>query len=189
MKKIIILLAALVVAINADAQIKLGLKAGLDFSEMSFSSAKNSDESNKYTMDAKRTGWHLGMAMKMSFPLLPITLQPELLFSTKGAKDVTLNYIEIPVNLQWGISIGKIRPYAELSPYFSYLVGSNKPLESLNTWDGGLGLGLGIDIWKLQISAKYVWGLGKVADIKGVNEEVVGSFKNRITRISIGYFL
>jgi hypothetical protein len=194
MKKIIVLLAVLVVAINADAQIKLGVKAGLNVSDMSFSGKKGVGE-NIDDLFANRTGWHFGMAMKMSFPLLPITLQPELLFSTKGyngangGDHLTLNYIEIPVNLQWGISIGKIRPYAELSPYFSYLVGSNKALKELNSWDGGVGLGVGIDIWKLQISGKYLWGLGNVSDLKDVSGEILGSFKNRSLQVSVGYFL
>jgi hypothetical protein len=192
MKKIIVLLAVLVVAINADAQIKLGIKAGLNISDMSFSGSQGLGE-NIDNLYANRTGWHLGMAMKMKFPLFPLTLQPELLFSTKGSKDenggsnLRLNYIEIPINLQWGISIGKIRPYVELSPYFSYLVGSNVALDELNSWDGGLGLGLGIDIWKLQISGKYVWGLGKVSDINRTN--ATGSLKNRSIQISLGYFL
>jgi hypothetical protein len=190
MKKIIVLLAVLVVAINADAQIKLGIKAGLNVSDMSFSS-KEGIGGQIDKLVANRNGWHLGMALKMNFPLFPLTLQPELLFSTKSfdIKDshLTLNYIEIPVNLQWGISLGKVRPYVELSPYFSYLVGSNKALDALNSWDGGLGLGVGIDIWKLQISGKYVWGLeGNVGNIEGF-EDV--SFKNRSIRISVGYFL
>jgi hypothetical protein len=189
MKKIIVLLTVLVVAINADAQIKLGIKAGLNVSDMSFSNKIGESLDNTY---ANRTGWHLGMAMKMKFPLFPLTLQPELLFSTKGFNNdenshLTLNYIEIPLNLQWGISIGKIRPYVELSPYLSYLVGSNKALKELNSWDGGVGLGVGIDIWKLQISGKYVWGLeGNVGDIAGFKDV---SFKSRSVRISLGYFL
>jgi hypothetical protein len=198
MKKIIVLLTVLIIAINADAQIKLGIKAGLNISDMSFSSKKGVGE-NIDDLFANRNGWHLGMAMKMKFPLFPLTLQPELLFSTKGAEDLTLNYIEIPINLQWGISLGKIRPYAELSPYFSYLIGgrpkgSNTLIVSSNDWDGGVGLGVGIDIWKLQISGKYVWGLGKVGDITIVDNDgttILGSssFRNRYLQISLGYFL
>jgi hypothetical protein len=193
MKKIIIILAVLIVAVNADAQIKLGVKTGLNISDMSFSDEFGQNLDNLY---ANRIGWHLGMVMKVKIPNFPLVLQPELLFSTKGfngengGKKLRLNYIEVPINLQWGIQLGKVRPYAELSPYFSYLVGSNKSLDELNSWDGGLGLGAGIDIWKLQISCKYVWGFGKVGDIKDDNNgEVIGSVKNRGIQISLGYFL
>jgi hypothetical protein len=195
MKKIIVILAVLIVAINADAQIKLGIKAGLNISDMSFSNKKGIGE-NLDNLYANRTGWHLGMAMKVKIPTFPIVLQPELLFSTKGGENLTLNYIEIPINLQWGISLGKVRPYVELSPYFSYLIGSNKALSTLNSWDGGLGLGVGIDIWKLQISGKYVWGFGKVGDIdsngntdSNINPNSSESFRNRSIQISLGYFL
>jgi hypothetical protein len=192
MKKIIVLLAALVVAINADAQIKLGVKAGLNVNDMSFSGDKGVGE-NIDDLFANRNGWHFGMALKMKFPLFPLTLQPEVLFSTRGynndAGNLTLNYIEIPINLQWGISLGKVRPYVELSPYLSTLVGSNKPdyLGEINNWDGGVGLGVGIDIWKLQISGKYVWGVSKVADVKAGN--IDGSLRNRSIQISVAYFL
>jgi hypothetical protein len=185
MKKIIVLLAVLVVAINVDAQVKLGIKAGLNVSDMSFSGKKGVGE-NIDDMFANRTGWLLGMALKVNLPF-HLTLQPELLISTKGSEHLRLNYIEIPINLQWGISLGKVRPYVELSPYFSYLIGSNKALDELNSWDGGVGLGAGIDIWKLQISGKYVWGIGKVGDIKDGNTD--GSFKNRGIQVSVGYFL
>jgi hypothetical protein len=195
MKKIIVLLTVLVVAINADAQIKLGVKAGLNVSDMSFSGKKGVGE-NIDDLFASRNGWHFGMAMKMKFPLFPITLQPEVLFSTKGSDNLKIHYIEIPINLQWGISLGKVRPYVELSPYFSYLAGTklkgeNVQLLNTNDWDGGVGLGVGIDLWKLQISGKYVWGLGNVGEIKGKinNEEVQDSFKNRSIQISVGYFL
>jgi hypothetical protein len=197
MRKIIVLLAVLVIAVGADAQIKLGVKAGLNISDMSFSSRKGVGE-NIDDLFANRTGWHLGMALKMKFPIFPLTLQPELLFSTKGAEgkngsgDLWLNYIEIPINLQWGISLGKTRPYVELTPYFSYLVGSKLSssvviLDAPNSWDGGVGLGVGIDIWKLQISGKYVWGFGKVGDITHGNGEA--SFRNRSIQLSLGYFL
>jgi hypothetical protein len=195
MRKIIVILAALVVAINADAQIKLGIKTGLNVSDMSFS-GKDGIGGSIDNMYANRNGWHLGLAMKVNLPF-HLVLQPELLFSTKNfnienqtdhsTSKYILNYIEIPVNLQWGFSIGKIRPYAEVSPYFSYMIGSNKPLSTLNSWDGGVGLGVGIDLWKLQISGKYVWGLkSDIGDIEGFKDV---SFNNRSIQISLGFFL
>jgi hypothetical protein len=198
MKKIIVILAVLIVAINADAQIKLGIKAGLNVSDMSFSNRKGIGE-NLDNLYANRTGWHLGMAMKVKIPAFSlIVLQPELLFSTKGfngegnREKLRLNYIEIPINLQCGFELGKVRPYAELSPYFSYLIGSNKALDALNSWDGGVGLGVGIDIWKLQISGKYMWGFGKVGDVVTIDDNGApssGSVRNRSIQISLGYFL
>ena len=57
MKKIMVLLAVLIVAINAEAQIKLGIKAGLNISDMSFSSSKGAGE-HINDIFANRTDWH-----------------------------------------------------------------------------------------------------------------------------------
>ena len=36
--------------------------------------------------------------------------------------------------------------------------------DDLNRFDYGLSLGAGLEIWKLQISGKYSWSFGKLAD-------------------------
>lgn len=201
MKKIIILLSVLIVAIHVDAQVKLGFKAGLNLGDMAFT--KNTSLNDVAT---NRTGWHLGLAAKINLPL-HLTLQPELLFSTKGVNNVSVedpsgtptnvtedfvfNYLEIPVNLQWGISLGKIRPFVMVSPYLSYLIDSRAKIDELNSWDGGIGLGAGIDIWKAQITFKYVWGIGNVGSYKqnvgGSLEDI--SLQNRTIQLSLGFFI
>jgi hypothetical protein len=34
--------------------------------------------------------------------------------------------------------------------------------EDFNTLDYGIGAGIGVDVWKLQVSARYNWSLGKL---------------------------
>jgi hypothetical protein len=38
----------------------------------------------------------------------------------------------------------------------------DQPVDEINRFDYGVGVGVGIDIWKLQIMGKYNWGLGKI---------------------------
>lgn len=38
----------------------------------------------------------------------------------------------------------------------------DQPVDEINRFDYGVGVGVGIDIWKLQIMGKYNWGLGKL---------------------------
>jgi len=68
------------------------------------------------------------------------------------------------------------------SPYVSYAVGKGESFETaewddINRFDYGYGIGAGIDIWKLQVSGKYNWGLGKLqsAGAGAINGE---TFKN-----------
>jgi hypothetical protein len=186
MKKLIVLLSVLIVAISADAQIKLGIKGGLNLNDMAFTKNTSLNDIAK-----NRTGWHFGMAMKVWLPF-GLTLQPELLYSTKGAtfndEKLVLNYLEIPVALQWGINLGAVRPFVMVAPYVSYLIDSKSPIDNLKNWDGGIGIGFGADLWKLQVSFKYSWGLGSVSNVSvdNVSQETL---KNRNIILSVGFFL
>ena len=182
MKKLFILLAVLVLAGNAEAKIRVGVKGGLNFSSLSLSSSVSSIYEN-------RTGWHAGAMLNIGLPL-GLSLQPELLYSSKGANVViagvssskSFDYIEIPVDLQWGIKLPLVRPFVSLTPYISYAIGSDFPMSKVNNWDGGIGLGAGVDIWKLQVSLKYCWGFGKVSDL-------TFNSTNRNIMLSLGFFL
>ncbi len=171
MKKLFILLAVLVMATNLDAKIRLGVKGGLNFANLS---AENMSIEG-------RTGWHAGAMMNVGLPF-GLSLQPELLYSSKGSSSGTLDYLEIPVDLQWGYQIAMVRPYLSLTPYVSYAINSNRSLDEIQNWDGGLGIGIGIDFWKLQFSVKYLWGFGNVSNMGT-------SVQNRNAMISLGFFL
>lgn len=169
MRKIFILLAVMAITTNVDAKIRLGLKGGPNFANLSTDGLSS------------RTGWHAGAMMNIGLPL-GISLQPELLYSSKGADNSAIGYIEIPVDLQWGIKLALVRPYFSLTPYMSYAVNSTAPIDNIKNWDGGIGVGAGIDVWKLQVSLKYLWGFGNI--------NVAGpSVQNRNLMLSFGFFL
>ena len=61
--------------------------------------------------------------------------------------------------------------------------------ESKNVWDGwnrleyGLGLGLGLDVWKLQIIGRYNWNFGTLLGADGklpAFENVVSNVKSSV---------
>ena len=168
MKKFVLSFLALFIVIGLSAQKHFGIKAGLNFDN-----AKEIKWSSE-TID-KSTGWHAGFLLLAKLPL-GFAFQPELLYSVKkyGKREhkFELSYIELPLNFQWGIDLLLLRPFVMASPYISYLakVGGhatewNKE-KKLNNLDYGFGLGFGLDLWKLQVTAKYNWGLGKLGNIK-----------------------
>jgi opacity protein-like surface antigen len=132
MKKVLILSLALILGISATAQIKFGVKAGLNLSSLSDveASAMGVSVSIEET-DAMAVGFHAGAFVNFSFGQY-IGLQPELLYSMQGGKqkissavsqflpigipnvstDYSFSYINIPVLLD-------IKPFAN----FSILVG------------------------------------------------------------------
>ncbi len=181
MKKILILLAVMAIATTSEAKIRVGVKGGLNVATL-----HTSNDAFQNTFDS-RTGWHAGLMMNVGLPL-GLSLQPEILYSSKGVDEETIGYIEVPVDLQWGFKIAMFRPYVSLTPYVGYAVNSGDAL-SINNWDGGIGIGAGVDIWKLQVAVKYMWGLGKVVDIQPSNFNPEITAQNRNVMISLGFFL
>jgi hypothetical protein len=99
-------------------------------------------------------------------------------------RNTSIGYIEIPVDLQWGIKLPLLRPYISLTPYASYAVNSDVSMSDIKKWDAGVGIGAGVDVWKFQLSVKYFWGFGKISNLH--NSPPV---QNRNLMLSFGIFL
>ena len=191
MKKITLCVLTLLFAIGLSAQTHFGIKGGLNYHRMKIK------EVNLKTDNS--TGWHAGVLLQAKLPF-GLAFQPEVLYSVRSfeyyplslsgnkAPKLNFNYIEVPINIQWGIDLILLRPFVMASPYFSYLLSVN---DKKNDWKGfnnvdyGLGLGAGLDLWMLQVTAKYNWGFGTLGnansgDIK-IND---GTFKG--LQLSVG---
>ena len=169
MKKITLSILALLFAVGLSAQTHFGIKGGLNF---------NSHKDIKFKeMTSKpetwnSTGWHAGILWQAKLPL-GFAIQPELLYTVKkyGTKayKFDLSYVEVPLNLQWGIDLLILRPYIFASPYVSYLSsigGKAKEWDGIKNLGYGCGLGIGIDLWVLQVTGKWNWAFGTLNDVK-----------------------
>ena len=179
MKRIFTILAtaalSVIFTVNASAQFNYGLIGGA-----TFSSAKP----NQWKL-TKETEYHIGATFKLSLPL-GFAVQPSLMYQVKGtgvpaeadgngAFDYAAGYLEVPVSVQWGPDLLIMRPYFECVPFFGYALnnkykgGSGSVKNNwtgLNRWEYGLGVGVGLEVWHLQISARYNWDLGTLFDAK-----------------------
>ena len=171
MKKIYIILAAaalfMCVPFCADAQ-HFGVKAGVNFSD---------PESDVKT----NLGYQAGIAVQCDLPLW-FSIQPELLFHVKGGQAAVsgksdpqafgLGYLELPVNIQWGprFSDDRFRIFVQGSPFIGYAIskdmknarGESYDWKNINRFEYGLGLGVGIEIWKFQVIGRYNWNFGSL---------------------------
>ena len=182
MKKIV--LAILVMACFAsriDAQIRFGLKAGLTSNKFSIS--------NDFYKPENALGWNAGAMLQIKVPIIGIAVQPELLYTVKNAdiagKSNGIGYFEVPINLQWGPDLVLLRPYVLAGPYFGYAVNTNGDKfkkDDIEKTDWGIGLGAGLDVWKLQVTARYAWGMKNVSGVKDFE------MKNRTFTLSAGIF-
>lgn len=164
---------------------EFGVKGGLNFSNL------YTDEVDDNNM---LTSFNAGLYAK--FPITQsVAIQPEFLFSRKGAEFVydnafaegtarfKLNYIEVPVLLRLNITENF---NIHVGPYFAYLIDAqvtnetdngvfdfeeNYDNDDFNKFDTGLTAGLGFDFESLGIGFRYNYGLstvGKEQTVDGV---------------------
>ena len=175
MKKFILIIAILFgFSFNSQAQdIKFGVKGGLNFANI------NLDNDVDAEFDS-RTGYHIGLVTQFSM-LGMFALQPELLYSAQGAKDIDLDYLNVPVLFKYKIAgIASI----EAGPQFGFLVNDNVPDifdSSLNDFDISGAVGAGVEISKFFAQLRYNFGFSDAFD--------GGDSKNSNFQVSVGYYI
>lgn len=180
MKRILMTVLAvfLLAGISASAQVRWGITAGLNFNTSKFTE-----------IEVKaRTGWSVGGTCLVDLPL-GFSVQPSLLYHQKGANITdelaqNMGYLELPVSVQWGPDLLLFRPFLDVTPYIGYALynkfsASMAGLElSSSGWKGkerfeyGLGVGGGLNIWRLQIIARYNWNFGSLYNVQGWDDIV-----------------
>lgn len=167
----------------SQAEVGLGLKAGVNLANVNATSASETFNS--------RTGYHAGAFLKVK--LTKLAIQPEILFSQQGTTvktttasvERTLSYVNIPIMLKFYLISGL---NLQAGPQFGFLtsaVTSGVDVKSLyNSSDISIALGAGFDIKKLSIDARYNLGVSEV------NSSVTAaspSAKNQVFQLSLGY--
>lgn len=176
-KGLVFMVLIALLSVSGKAQIRFGLKAGVNFTNFSWSSNLVAGNVNN------ATGWQAGAMLQVKLPIVGIGLQPELLYTVSKADEGSAGYFQIPVNLRWQIIGGPVRPILMAGPYFGYALDlSGGWKDSLKKSDWGLGLGGGVEIWKLQAMLRYSWGL------QNISEESAFNLKNNVFSVSLGYF-
>lgn len=173
MKKIIITLAAAFIALSASAQV--GIIAGLTSSQSDLKTALAEVKSvNQY---------HVGVAYHQDL-MMGFSIQPAIIYNMKGTEianiatitdaniDYKTGYLEVPVQIQWGIDLAVAKPFVFAEPFIGYAINNiSEAGKTQNTnWDNiksrfeyGVGLGAGVDVLKhLQVSVRYFWNLGNI---------------------------
>lgn len=188
MKKILVaaamLVASVIAADNASAQ-KFGVTAGLNF---------NSVDVKDVQLDAK-AGFSAGITYLLDLPL-GLSVQPALLYTQNSVDLSVLESVEamqkvgslkVPVSVQWGPDLIVARPFLDVTPYVGYSL-SNKiegGLEGIvkgetdleNKFEYGVGIGAGVNVWKLQAIVRYNWNFGALGSIEDFKNIELGDLK------------
>lgn len=199
MKKILSILmviACLGMAMPAQAQIKFGLKGGLNITTLSFSEDAFKGDN--------RTGFFIGPMAELTIPVIGLGVDVAALYNqAKGKTDYyeeqasqneTLKSIEVPVNLKWSFGMGStLGAYIAAGPQFGFNVGKGlyqigsetfDMKKSYTTFNVGAGVKL---IQHLQIGLNYNFSLNKMGKAHVDNYDGSVEMKKNTWQISLAY--
>ena len=181
MKKLLTVVATLLVAsVVLSAKGGLGITAGLNY---------NSTKIQDVQTDAK-AGWSAGLTYSLNLPL-GFSIQPSVLYTQKsGVVSLTGNglldnllsnnvyqttgSVIVPVSVQWGPNLLIARPFLDITPYAGYTLSNTLKgvaadykgvVEGEKSLDYGIGVGGGLNVWKLQAIVRYNWNFGAMGNL------------------------
>jgi hypothetical protein len=205
-RNLLLLVACLLVSLQGFCQ--FGVKAGMNFNSLGDVKADYDKSSIANSLESavqNKTGFHVGVLYKFQIPLVGVAVQPELIYSqTKGdvkleysglsamKSEVSVDYLQLPVSLQWGLDLILLRPFIQVVPYIGYCINKDTSIKDLklktNDFNYGVGLGAGLDVWKLQVSGRYCWDLGNMADYEWNGLSTLKGGKNKGFQLSLALF-
>ena len=185
---------------TARAQVKFGIKAGINVSQMSMS---------RNVVDASnRLGYFVGPTLKIGMPIIGIGCDISALYDHRDAKlkdsDVNMSKtisqesIKISINLRYGIGFGdNAGIFAFAGPQFGFNIGDKKQTLvkdaadwRLETSNFSINIGAGAILAKhLQVAAGYNIVCGKTGEVRidtGIKEKVRG--RNNAWQLSGTYY-
>jgi len=211
MKKIIgvlMLVVAVAMAMPAQAQIKFGVKGGLNLANSLSDTWKDKADADSYT------GFFIGPMVDVNIPIVGLGLDGALMYSQKGNKLEGETFkqqgLEIPVNLKYSFGLGSLASiYLAAGPSFFFNLKSDDDLTisdkngstngkiSYKNAEVAVNLGAGVKLFKhLQVgvnynmpftdSAKAEIGDGNYVS-EGWNAIKGKSFKTKVWQVSVAY--
>lgn len=176
-KVILTLLVALCGMGVANAQLRFGVKAGLNINKLHLSNVEEN------LSDDNKCGFTAGVMTEFQVPIIGIGIDGSLMYTRMNSNveeegDVLTknkNFFEIPINLKYKIGLpivgSIITPYIATGPSFAFKLDKNKKsadpdYEYLETkgcqvvWNVGLGVEL---VKHLQIQGQYGFGINNIA--------------------------
>ena len=198
--KIIAIVAILTAAFGTPAQaggFHFGVKLGMDVSQLHF---------NKDIFDSdNRAGFTGGLMCEFTAPLIGVGFDLSAMYVRRNTRflsemdnenlSVNRDYIEIPLNLKYKLSIPAIeriiRPFVTTGPSVAFLT-SRKAVNSFlknKSCDVAWNFGFGVELFsKVQVAASYGLGLTKSLEAVGVMDNGVDiDGKNRYWTVTAAY--
>ncbi len=184
MKKLYSLLIALVLvgAISAQAQIKIGVRGGLNLPSLDA-------QGGSISLDAA-TGWHGGLQVELKLPIIGI--EADVLYSQVGVENIDLlgtvgdlkhTTFDIPVVAKFYIlKIFNIQAGPQFSFVSSSKIGDIDFKDQIDNNTVGFVAGLGVELAMLNASARFIFP-------STTTIETLGDYKTSNIQLSVGFWL
>lgn len=204
MRKIFILILISFLGFSSSvAQVKFGIKGGLDI--INFSLEGNIQDN----LSASNTkGGFIGPMIDIKSPLLPFGLDLSVLYNQEELKlnDVTekTQYIVVPLNAKLVFGLGDVMGvFLSTGPQLSFNIGKEDLFEQLTDWENtktkfelaksqfSWNVGGGFRLLDhLQVEYTYCIGIGNTGEFDYVDtrqKAIEGELKNKSHQISVAY--
>lgn len=212
MKKfVVVMLMAVTCVIPSNAQVRFGLKGGLNLTSISLS------ESGMKDAFSNKSGFFIGPTVRFRLPVIGLGMDAAALYDQREAEikstgdKVNQKSIQVPVNVRYDIGLSQLASlYFYAGPQFGFNVGKtdNETWLDGNSWlssnsysdwslkksnvSGNVGLGL-MFLNHLQVSVNYNFAITKSGyvtcsdkDTSYIVEE--STLKNNAWQIALAYY-
>lgn len=203
MKKLftVLVMAFMVGLLSVNAQVKFGVKGGVNLSNFSFSE-KIFDESN-------RTGFFIGPTVKFTLPIVGLGIDASALYDQRSAElsvfatsnaatkeTIKQQQIAIPINVRYSFGLGQTASiFLFAGPQFGFNIGDKdkKLFDSVAEWSlksstFSVNAGVGVMLLNhLQIAANYNFACGKTGEIK-LMDGLKDKANANVWQLSLAYY-
>lgn len=199
MKKFFVMMtvACLAFAMPSQAQVKFGLKGGLNLTSLS----TDADEAI-----SNQAGFFVGPTVKFTLPVVGLSVDASALYDQRQAKLKGANSeetfkaqsIQIPINIRYGVGLSSlVNVFAFAGPQFGFNIGDkdkafNSVVNNVKGWtmkssNLSANVGIGATVMShLQITANYNFALGKTGEFNLIDS--AKEIKTNAWQIALAYF-
>ncbi|MDE5880121.1 MAG: porin family protein [Muribaculaceae bacterium] len=185
-KKVILTLLVAILGMGAaNAQLRFGVKAGLNLNSLHFSGVREN------LTGENKAGFTGGLMTEFQIPVIGLCFDLSAMYTHMSNEvnngnnkvDLAKNFLEVPINVKYKIGLpvvsNIVTPFIFTGPSFAFRLGKVKkanPIQTKSTqavWNLGIGVEL---IHHLQIQGGYGFGINNVlktaAKIPGVGDNL-----------------
>ncbi len=199
---ILVMAAALLMTMPAQAQVKFGFRGGANLVNMKLSG----NVVNNITDKDNRAGFYIGPTVKFTVPIVGLSLDASALYDqrstevtgTDGTKESLITrQLAIPVNVRYGWGLGSVADiFLFAGPQVAFNFSKDKSLFndvadwSWKTSNFSVNVGIGCTILShVELKANYNIACGKTGDAtlwNATKDAVVGTVKSKYNSWQIG---